>query len=296
MFNLAALRYRNILAQRGGPIQVINRAQVKLPTGQIAFEASARLNPNLTPKHEIYQIYDNVDGSGTDLSKSVAIHKAISECLERWAFWTLRESPEASIYGFDIDPSTSGMAAFPGLTLGPVRTAAKFEALERWGLQAWWADLLPAKELSTGHFKSIEIPILPEGTLVIVWKTVDNDSTKVAYGFAAGKNSERALKQAVVEMGRNQLVLSRVQSDMTSWESLITAERRLLWFASSEGHHEFLSKVRSSTSFTKTSARPVVHLSTKIDGPWSPYATVWRHLYKPLRTTNNGSAKSQFLF
>ena len=121
MLSLAALRYRNVLAVHGGPVERIETGVFPVCSRRMT-QANARLSPGLTPKRA-RSIYSDADGSGTHPRASVARHMAVSEALERWAFHSVVRSPRAAEFGFDVDPSSNGMSAFPGL----VRTNLGFD-------------------------------------------------------------------------------------------------------------------------------------------------------------------------
>ena len=107
------------------------------------YEAYCNLVPGLKSSISSFSLYSNVDGMGSDQNKSVAYFKAISEAMERWAFYSLTSSQHRNDFGFDIDSTSSGFAAFPGFTKRPAAYYARLEALERWALVSWWFGLLP---------------------------------------------------------------------------------------------------------------------------------------------------------
>src|ERR1043165_8125555 len=106
MLSLAALRYRNVLAAHGGPIDRIESGVFPV-CGRRMIQANARLSVGLTPRRE-RSIYSDADGSGTHPRASVARHMAVSEALERWAFHWTATSALAPQFGFDVDPSSNG--------------------------------------------------------------------------------------------------------------------------------------------------------------------------------------------
>ena len=125
MLSLAALRYRNILAAHGGPVERIETGEFSV-CGRRMFQASAVLRDNLTKRRK-RTIYGDCDGTGTHRSAAVARHMAVSEAMERWAFHATVRSERAAEFGFDVDPSSNGMAAFPGL----LRTQARRKHFRR---------------------------------------------------------------------------------------------------------------------------------------------------------------------
>ena len=184
--NLAPYRYRNILSVHGGPVEKIVSSQIGTKENP-QHEAVSFLVPALVPDwHRKSSLYSAGHGGGTHRQQNVACHMAISEAMERWAFLGTLNSPQAALYGFDIEPSTSGMAAFPGLTTKPARVRADWEAVERWALLEWWGGRLSAvlsqeSDRSAGALY-LSLPF-KDRTAVIVWSELPAGGT--AYGFAA---------------------------------------------------------------------------------------------------------------
>jgi len=114
MFSLAAINYRDVFTSDGGPIDRVSSGSIDV-LGKQAHQANAYLAPGLIRGKPALCVYGNADGTGASGSAQVARHMAISEALERWAFYELSQGDESAKYGFDVDNSTNGMAAFPGL-------------------------------------------------------------------------------------------------------------------------------------------------------------------------------------
>ena len=141
MLSLASLRYRSVLAADGGPVQSIEAGEFPV-FGRRLFQANARLKQGLVPQRRL-QIYSDADGTGTHASPMVARHIAVSEALERWAYHSTVRSERRADFGFDIDESSNGMAAFPGFSRAPARRGAVLEAVERFCLLNWWELMRP---------------------------------------------------------------------------------------------------------------------------------------------------------
>src|SRR4051812_18550664 len=136
MLSLAGLRYRNVLAEFGGPVERIEAGHFFV-RGRPAILANATLSQGLIRKERLF-LFSDAHGTGVAPVASVARHKAVSEALERWAFHSLVRSERAEQFGFDVDPSTTGMSAFPGVLRRQARRSAVLEAVERFSLIAWW--------------------------------------------------------------------------------------------------------------------------------------------------------------
>ena len=137
MFSIAAFRYRNVLASvDGGPVESIESGTLPV-CGRPMVQANARLSRGLA-RTASPTLYGDADGTGTHRVASVARHMAVSAALERWAFHSTVNSGHAADFGFDIDPSSNGMSAFPGLVGRNARRSAMLAAVERYSLSAWW--------------------------------------------------------------------------------------------------------------------------------------------------------------
>src|ERR1044071_7034575 len=147
MLSLAGLRYRNVLAEHGGPIQRIETGHFPV-RGRRTILANATLVPGLVRKGPL-SLFSDADGTGTHPVAAVARHKAVSEAMERWAFHALVRSDRAEEFGFDVDPSSCGMAAFPGFLRRQARRSAVLEAVERFSLIAWWDGKIDGRLFET---------------------------------------------------------------------------------------------------------------------------------------------------
>src|SRR5690348_378246 len=132
MISLAGLRYRNVLSEFGGPVERIEAGHFNV-RGRRTILANATLNPGLIRKERLC-LFSEAHGTGVAPIASVARHKAVSEALERWAFHSMVRSEWAEQLGFKLDPSTTGMSAFPGLLRRQARRSAVLEAIERFSL------------------------------------------------------------------------------------------------------------------------------------------------------------------
>lgn len=280
MLSLAALRYRNVLAEHGGPVERIEEGHFPI-FGRPVVQASVYLRPGLTEKRAL-SIYSDADGTGTHPTAGVARHIAISEALERWAFYTVSVSKEAADYGFDIDPSSNGMAAFPGLRQRSARRKALLEAVERFCLIAWWEGMIAGqlRETDWPGVSAVAIEGPFGGVTVIAFARTEHGG--YAYGYAAEESFGAACERAVIELARHECVLR------FWWLAFIAGqrglpthlfERRCLFFASEEGHGLFLQRLHEGTQ--RSLPEPIVVCDRAIPGPWSSYATVWRFALRP---------------
>ena len=283
MLSLAPLKYRNIMCENGGPIGQILWSPARVSYDLWGYEASCHLKSDLRPINLIQnKLYGNPDGTGCDKYKSLACYKAISESLERWAYYVVGVDMKSELYGFQIDSSTNGMSAFPGFTKKYARKTAQLEALERWALVEWWNGKLRSLQFKINNISFIEILIPGACSVVISWTPVTTLNKVIAYGFAAAETTTIAFKKSQVELYRNIFVLERYASNskLVEVSDLIIQEQRLIWFSNEVGHQCFLNQVNRSLRSSITNPVPNLILDTEIIGPWSEYTTVWRCLFE----------------
>lgn len=274
MFNLAAIKYRNVLAEFGGPIARICSAPFAI-YGSNSYQANAYLTPGLIARKPVQEIYGNADGTGSSESPQVARYIAISEAMERWAFHSEYDGPRAEKYGFKIDRSTNGMAAFPGLLKAQTQKRSRLEALERLALISWWDGRISGL-LTSSPVPGVNVVRLRHsanfGEVVIVYRHAR--SGHVSYGHAAADTIAGATARAMIELARNESVITyhKLRGGRDDVKDFF--ERRCLYFATPEGHEEFLAKLHSRPAKSPHPWDPV--FDGEIVGPWSKYATVWR--------------------
>lgn len=280
MLSLAGLRYRNVLAENGGPVRAIETGHFPVRGRQMIL-ANATLNPGLIKKGPL-SLFSDADGTGTDPVAVVARHKAVSEALERWAFHSTVRSERAAEYGFHIDPSTCGMSAFPGLLRRQARRSAVLEAVERFSLIAWWEGMTDAYSFSTDWpgVSAIAIDGPFGGVTVVAYARTAWGG--YVYGHAAEESMGAACERAVMELARHEWVLrsrwlSVVGGERTPPTNIF--ERRCLFFASDEGHELF--KARLGRKALDVMPKPEIICDAHIPGPWDDYATVWRFALCP---------------
>lgn len=289
--NLAPFRFRTVYEKDGGPIAGVTVGPGRLWDGTPCFDAGARLRQGLRPTETPrLQLYAALDGGGTASSRTVACFKAISEALERYAFFEASVGRDREAYGFAVDDSTTGMAAFPGLTAAPARAIARLEAIERWAVLEWWRGALPARVRgqATPDGGSLEV-VTPfrNCSVAVLWHR-SKESGLLSYGFAAAEDPARSAAKAAIELTRNLRVLgaffkeSSVRPDSYDRTTLDSyMERRLIFFSTSEGVRLFQERVATSLGLDpRPGAEPEVLIDREILGPWSRYAHVWRILLR----------------
>jgi ribosomal protein S12 methylthiotransferase accessory factor YcaO len=281
MLSLAGLRYRNVLAEFGGPVARIEAGHFSV-RGKRTILANATLNPGLIHQERLF-LFSDAHGTGVDPVASVARHKAVSEALERWAFHSVVHSDRAEQFGFDRDPSTTGMSAFPGVLRRHARRSAVLEAVERFSLIAWWEGHAEGRLRETDWPGVSAIAIDgPFGGVTVVAFARSAWGGWV-YGHAAEESFGAACERAVIELARHEWVLRSSWLASVAGETVAPTnifERRCLFFASDEGHEVFREHIARRE--TKPMPKPEVLCDSDIPGPWADYATVWRFALRPL--------------
>jgi hypothetical protein len=295
--NLAAIKYRDIQLVKKSPINKIYYNQ----TDDGYIQAFAFLREELVGIKGTEKIYGAADGTGTSKHKHIAVYKAVSEAIERWAYFNTCSSVTASTYGFDSDSSTSGMAAYPGLFKCQARKLALCEAMERWNVCSWW-------EKKVEHEKVAENSIVIKNSktnleTTLTW-TKHLSGNFFAYGFACAPNPADSLEKARIEMNRNLSVLSKffakhnAETEETRCFLIknldLKTEKRLVFFSTEFGHNIFLKRLAASVSNSMANSRLLI--DTEIPGPWTKYATVWRCLFETDNSRNFSNEIEYFMF
>lgn len=274
MLSLAPYYFRTVFSDQGGPVARVHSGQFPV-FDHPSYQASAFLKPELTCEKNRLVMFGSADGTGSSETPSVAQHKAISEALERWAYHETHRSGERKKFGFDLDRTSNGMAAYPGFAW-QARRRARFEALERFALIGWWDRQFPCSNhrapypdvgmLRIHHGQSF-------GEVVLLYHRAP--SGFMAYGYAAGSTLTSAASRAVVELVRCEYVISRHRARGSITPVKDHMERRCLYFSTPEGHAQFLERVYTKPTKTPTPWIPL--FDGEIPGPWSKWAKVWRH-------------------
>lgn len=282
MLNIASYRYRHAHQKDGGPIGRISVREF-LVFNRRMYQANAWLVDGLIGDRRKRVLYSDASGTGTADLPMVARHMAVSEALERWAFHHTVHGPEAARYGFDLDATSNGMAAFPGMFPSAARKRALLEAVERASVLAWWEGLHDGEVRST-DWPGINALVLPSpigyGVTVVAFRETRPDA--FAYGHGAAESFFGACERAVMELARHEYVLGlhRIAAGVApSAAPGDLFERRALFFGSAEGHALFQERLHRKAAGARY--RSEIVCDREIPGPWSRYARVWRALIRP---------------
>ena len=290
--NLAALKYRNILKDSQSPIQKIIYSKHPDYDGHNYF---ALLKDNFGSSSDELNLYASNGGSGTCFhSKFNAYNKAISEALESWAYYEVKKSKFLfEKLGFTIDPTSSGMACFPGLVAKNSRTYAFKEAVERWSIVAWWEGKLEFRKnhLSDSNMLIVELETPWKNLSTVILKSKSLKNHKPIYAFATSCDLNSSIEKAKVELFRNSRVVDQYYSSENKVELKSLMEKRLIYFSTNEGENLFLNKVNQTLNqrsandlitYKAPEQLPRLLIDTRIPGPWDKFGYVWRCLFEPV--------------
>jgi hypothetical protein len=247
--------------------------------GQPWIQTNVFLKKGLTPCRET-GLYANADGTGASRDAITAKHMAISEAMERWAYHATVNSDMASEYGFDIDPSSNGMAAFPGLLARQARRRAYLEAVERYSIMCWWSGQVEGTLIST-DWPGVDAVLIngPAGGITAITFTKVQEG-QYAIGHAADESIGGACEKAIVEMERHAKVVRYWHTGRSATcvpQNVL--ESRSIFFSTEEGFALF--KARIGTKPTLPQPEFEVVCDREVPGPWSEFATVWRVAFRP---------------
>jgi hypothetical protein len=262
------------------------------------YQANAWLSDKVVSRRQKFALYSDADGTGTAETPMVARYMAISETMERWAYRVKVRANDRELYGFDIDESSNGMAAFPGLFHTEARKRAMLEAVERATIIAWWEGALDGEVRAT-EWPGISALVLPSpigvGVTVVAFREVRPDC--FAYGQGAAVNYFGACERAVMELARNEYVLGlrRVSLGLAEQEAPSDLfERRCLFFSTAEGHALFQERINRKISGPRFKSEVIC--DAEIEGPWTEYASVWRVLIRPATTEFLANSERYFFW
>ncbi len=276
--NLAPIKYRDVMSKDGGPIKSME-VGIEVILGREQYSAAGFLRDEL----RIDQPYP--DGVGSASDPTTARFRAVSEALERWAFRECKLN-NVSEYGFDYDPTSNGMGAFPGLFDKGARQSAEREAIERHILILWWEGHLDYTALGDPYpgIRAIQLenPI-SDHVVVLLWQFVEERF--YTYGFGLANKEGDACWRAAVEMHRMANIIKEHYQKHESidleyvQQSQHLFEKRALFYSRPDGFTELIKRMESRPA-GKWSTKPKVLIDRKVKGPWDQYVTVWRVVYE----------------
>lgn len=265
------------MARDGGPVAKIKVGPTTI-AGKACYASNAYLSTHLRPEHTGAQIFEDADGTGIGETPLVARMKAISEAIERWAYYGVKRDRLGDLYGFDVDPSSNGMAAYPSPTYGQVKRKARLEAVERHALLNFWEGKCGTRTERVGRLMICELTTACKGAHSVILARREDDGF-FSYGYGGGWSYDNAIQRAAEELDRFTTVIRTWREAGGDEDSLTSiAERRAAFFSTIDGYELFLSRVRNAPDSTPS---PKVIFDGPVDGPWNRFARVWRCVIAP---------------
>ena len=285
MFSLAPIRYRRAVCPTLGPIRNVETGWVSV-LGEACAVCEAYLIDNLIARPDRARVFGRADGTAVHASVTIARYMAISAAFERWAHLSLLQSPERAAYGFDLDPTATGLAAFPGATARGARRCAWYNAVGRWSLLAWWEGRLASRSRLTRWGEAVEAEeiLTPLSGVTTVLLHLRLPEGFHAYAHAAGPDFDRAAAKAALRLAHNRVVLERLLRQVGAVGGPNCADladeggRRILFFATETGHA--LLRRRLGAAPARPLA-PQVLVDREVPGPWTRFSSLWRVLFAP---------------
>lgn len=270
--NIAPLKYAHVQkTPHGGPVESVTFRERQLPSGKM-FEAFATLDEKATGLRSPSPTYAHSHGTGLAATKPEAIYCAISEAMERWAWHVCAKDPALrESLRFDLDPTTAGFAAFPGLGVQGAKKRAFFEAAKLWSISSWWEGKLPHKEIQVPGLSAISVQTsVPGIAVVVLWEEAGG---KFHFGSGASYSQAPAVELARLGLQHHRDMLEFCES---SSATLGLEEKRMQHFSTATGFASF--RERLGKPGTQAPA-PGLAVDLSVRGPWTQYAHVWRCLF-----------------
>ena len=277
MISLAPWYYRKLLGENE-IIESPEFFEIVHLSGHKLFEAVVSLKPAHRPNWaKSSKIYRNAEGSGTSEFKNIAVYKAISEALERWAFYLCVDDREKE-FRFDDNPTTCGMAAFPSLLSKSARKIAKAEAIERYAIHQFNKSQLPIIEHQTyfPNLKHYQI-VVPDNDIKVSLLSYLKDGFYI-YSFAGGYNLEESFSRAMTELDRNDRVMTKAYSSNKKFNELEEAVDRTIFFYSTHEGYQNFSELINKAPKRISNSNPKILCDKEMKGEWNEYTKIWRYL------------------
>lgn len=240
------------------------------------FHAGAKLVDHLRPRTlEIATLFDDLDGCGSAADPNLAIRIAMTEAIERWAYYEIRYSSGRENLGLHLDDSTNGFASRPTFDKLSPREAAYSEALERYLFSSWWVDPYKFSVSLDMQNRSATFLFADKRFVQLVWNMSEE---KYVYGFSAGQGlSDLIFKRARIELFRNEIALRRISE--VDRANFLLREKRMDYFSTPEGWEQVLSRLKISEKQDVQNVLPKLIVDSEVIGKWSGICRVWRCLF-----------------
>lgn len=266
-------RFRSVLKEKGGPIDGFSISSVSIDN-QLFFQTNSKLCSSIRVKYSSTfgsDIYNDVDGTGTDTNKHTSVFKSFSETLERWAYYESYISQHPSIA---LDHTSTGFAFLPTYFTNSARTIAQAESTERYCLHLF---SLGALKLKKEVDEQIDVYTCIIGNFVFsLLHFHDIEHGNHIYGFACHIDKKISILKARIELERNKITLKNL-TRKDHYSNI--HDHNLIFYSTDEGYALFQNRIIECLKVHNTSEGKIIY-DNEIKGPWSKYGKVWRHLYE----------------
>ena len=281
LYNLTSV----LLPRKDSPVDKVFAQKIKLFKNLEFWNYVIKLKPELRKSNNNLVLYSDFDGNGTSKSRLIAFTTAVSEAIERWAYYTLIQDNLLGIsYGLNIDNTSTGFAA-DFVSFENARNRAFNEANERYMLQLFNLGLLNLISEDTYYsiFKRYRFKEFVDSKMELVILT-HFENNNYSYGFAASEDFNKASMGALKELVRNNLALNNLLNNVVSDFS----EKKIIFYSTKDGYLSFYSKLEKNKQLGKSkifynkSHKTLCIDNPVIGGTWDQYAKVWRVLFSPV--------------
>lgn len=238
-------------------------------------------------------------GSGWSQDREESQAKAVTEAVERWAYFLYQKNMcDAAL---DKDNTTTGFAALPEeVPVARLTLAAYSEAVERWVVSSIWdtSDIpLTEAEADPGVFRKLfkkldgrlhcfrarlktsGEPVPVGDTLEFCLYVFETTQGGAVPGSACGDNWAIVSQRALTEVFTHATAFRRLEKQPSSAVSNIL-ERRLLYFgADPRGFDKVVERLRRGSGKIMPETPPVI-FSRQLPGPWNPEISIHRVVLK----------------
>jgi hypothetical protein len=256
--NIAALKYAHVHREHGGPIHSLAFTERDTPEGKL-YESFAHLDET---RAGLGPLGIQPHGQALGFTKEESIHGAISQAME---FWAWKSAPKDLL---QIDSSSLGFAAFPGLGHQGARKRAYFAAAEKFTLGSWWEGRATHQPLKIPGVTGIQISSPIVGiTLALIYA---QSASQTVFGVGTATTIGAAVLKARLQLQRNRDWL------FARYSSSPTALHRLKYFSIGSGLSAFHARLADPGARVPA---PALLIDQLVPGPWAQYAHVWRCLF-----------------
>lgn len=294
---MSAIRLLRFLNKEQGPVTAITTVPYPGIWNAQLWHSTATLHPAYVAPNSGRVLVSAGSGWSADREESQA--KAVTEAVERWAFFFCQKHLVGS--ALDKDNTTTGFAAMPEEAPATrLVLNAYSEALERWIIGSIWdAANIPLAEVEADpgvfrkFFKKLDgrlhcfrtkvkpsgEPVFGKDTLEFCFYIFETSQGGAVPGSACGDNRDAVSLRALTEAFTHATAFRKLEKHPPGLISDIL-ERRLLRFGADPRGFDKVAERLHRGSGTVMPAAPSVIFSQRLAGPWNPEISIHRVVLK----------------